>query len=98
MKKNIYIMIYFLISLFILNAGSIYLIPIKGDIDMGLPYFIERGVKEAELNDAEVIIFDISGENSLEALELNFNSSLLNLKKSMCYLEIAIAVVIMVHG
>ena len=52
-------MIYLLISLFILNAKSIYLIPIKGDIDMGLPYFIERGIKEAELNHAEVIIFDI---------------------------------------
>ena len=59
MKKNIYILLYLLISLFILNAKSIYLIPIKGDIDMGLPYFIERGIKEAELNEAEVIIFDI---------------------------------------
>ena len=59
MRKNIYILLYLLISSFILNAKSIYLIPIKGDIDMGLPYFIERGIKEAELNEAEVIIFDI---------------------------------------
>ena len=59
MKKNIYILIYLLISFFILNAKSIYLIPIKGDIDMGLPYFIERGIKEAQFNNASVIIFDI---------------------------------------
>ena len=59
MKKKIYILIYFLCSLFILNAKSIYLIPIKGDIDMGLPYFIERGINEAELNNAKLIIFDI---------------------------------------
>tara|TARA_Y100001968_G_scaffold46525_1_gene36715 strand:- start:2836 stop:4185 length:1350 start_codon:yes stop_codon:yes gene_type:complete len=59
MKKKIYILICFLCSLFILNAKSIYLIPIKGDIDMGLPYFIERGINEAELNNAKLIIFDI---------------------------------------
>ena len=59
MKNKIYIAVYIFISSFLLNAKSIYVIPIKGDIDMGLPYFIERGINEAELNDASVIIFDI---------------------------------------
>ena len=59
MTKKIYILMFLCISSFLLNAKSIYVIPIKGDIDMGLPYFIERGIKEAELNDAEIIIFDI---------------------------------------
>tara|TARA_B100000131_G_scaffold322650_1_gene377412 strand:+ start:3986 stop:5344 length:1359 start_codon:yes stop_codon:yes gene_type:complete len=59
MKNKVYFFLYILLSSFLLNAQSIYVIPIKGDIDMGLPYFIERGIEEAENNNAKFIIFDI---------------------------------------
>ena len=37
----------------------VYNVPINGTIDMGLPYFIERVVIEAEENNAVLIIFEI---------------------------------------
>ena len=37
----------------------VYNVPINGTIDMGLPYFIERAVIEAEKDDASLIIFEI---------------------------------------
>ncbi len=53
-----------IISIFqILFFGSVqaavFHVPIQGDIDMGLPYFIERAVDQAEQLDAEAIVFDI---------------------------------------
>jgi len=37
----------------------VYHVPIHGTIDMGLPYFIQRVVNEAEEHNAKAIIFDI---------------------------------------
>ena len=37
----------------------VYHVPIHGTIDMGLPYFIQRVVNEAEEHNAKTIIFDI---------------------------------------
>jgi len=41
-------------------ANTVYHIPIQGTIDLGLPPYIERSIKEAENNNAESIIFDIN--------------------------------------
>ena len=57
MKKFIQ---YFLIVISSIFANNIYRIPIEGTIDLGLPPFIERTIKEAEKNDVEAIIFDIN--------------------------------------
>ncbi len=40
-------------------AGPVYRVPIQGTIDMGLPPFIERVMKEADRERPEAIIFDI---------------------------------------
>ena len=43
----------------ILLSEAIYVVPIQGTIDLGLPPFIERIITEAEEEDAKGIIFDI---------------------------------------
>ncbi|MBC8197549.1 MAG: nodulation protein NfeD [Candidatus Marinimicrobia bacterium] len=58
-SKIIFILIPFFMSIFLFGQEKIYSIPIKGDIDMGLPYFLERVISEAENDDAKYIIFTI---------------------------------------
>ena len=41
------------------NNQIIYSVPIEGDIDMGLPYYLERVITEAENDNAKYIIFTI---------------------------------------
>ena len=55
------ILTFFLFTFSILFSAQniVYSIPIKGDIDMGLPYFIERIINEAEDKQASYIIFII---------------------------------------
>lgn len=43
-----------------LFAESVYLIPINGTIDLGLPPFIERTLKEAKTKNASAVVFDIN--------------------------------------
>jgi len=40
-------------------AKVVYVVPIQGTIDLGLPPFIERVISTAENNNADGIIFDI---------------------------------------
>jgi len=54
----------YLISILVLIGldlvfSSVIHVPISGTIDMGLPYFIERSIDEAESENSEVIIFEI---------------------------------------
>tara|TARA_B100001250_G_scaffold153789_1_gene132175 strand:+ start:630 stop:1991 length:1362 start_codon:yes stop_codon:yes gene_type:complete len=56
--KN-YIKLSFLTLSFLLS-NDIYKIPIQGTIDLGLPPFIERTIKEAENSGATAIIFEIN--------------------------------------
>jgi len=45
---------------FLLSADyNVTLIPISGDIDMGLPYYIDRGIQLAEEDSSKLIIFEI---------------------------------------
>ena len=41
------------------QTDEAYLISVKGTIDLGLSSYIERALKEAEANDAKIIIFEI---------------------------------------
>ncbi len=50
---------YLLISTALSSDKTVFIIPINGDIDMGLPYVINRGIDEAEKEGSELIIFDI---------------------------------------
>ena len=54
------IIIYFCIASGISLANTVYLIPIEGTIDLGLPPFIERSIAEAEENNAKAIIFEVN--------------------------------------
>ena len=49
----------FFLSFLLSQNNTIVHIPITGDIDMGLPYYIERGIKFAEQDSAKLIIFEI---------------------------------------
>jgi membrane-bound serine protease (ClpP class) len=49
-----------LLTLSFLLSNDIYKIPIQGTIDLGLPPFIERTIKEAENSGATAIIFEIN--------------------------------------
>ena len=57
MKKFITYILPFLSFLF---SDQIYKISIEGTIDLGLPPYIERSIKEAEANGASAIIFEIN--------------------------------------
>ena len=57
MKKFITYILPFLSFLF---SNQIYKISIEGTIDLGLPPYIERSIKEAEANGASAIIFEIN--------------------------------------
>ena len=48
------------LTLSFLFSNDIYKIPIQGTIDLGLPPFIERTIKEAERSGATAIIFEIN--------------------------------------
>ena len=54
------LIIYFFIAFNFLFSNTIYHIPINGTIDLGLPPYIERSIKEAERNNAESIIFEVN--------------------------------------
>ena len=56
--KTILNSILFLFLLCPLTA-SVYHVSVEGDIDMGLPYYIQRAIQSAESTGAEAIIFDI---------------------------------------
>jgi len=58
MKQMYLISILVLIGLDLVFSSVIH-VPISGTIDMGLPYFIERSIDEAESENSEVIIFEI---------------------------------------
>lgn len=51
---------FYLLCLSFLLSNDIYKIPIEGTIDLGLPPFIERIIKEAESKGASAIIFEIN--------------------------------------
>ncbi len=57
--RKIKFFIYFLISTVFSSEQTVFIIPINGDIDMGLPYVVNRGIDQAENDDAKLIIFDI---------------------------------------
>ena len=57
MKKFITYILSFLSFLF---SNQIYKISIEGTIDLGLPPYIERSIKDAEANGASAIIFEIN--------------------------------------
>lgn len=57
--KKINFFLYFLISIIFSSEQTVFIIPINGDIDMGLPYVVSRGIDQAENDDAKLIIFDI---------------------------------------
>ena len=58
--NNYFHLIFFFFLSFILSKdNNVTLIPISGDIDMGLPYYIERGIEIAEQDSSKLIIFEI---------------------------------------
>ena len=58
--KNIIISFFLLLGIFFPKDNiNIVHIPILGDIDMGLPYYIERGINSANEESAQLIIFEI---------------------------------------
>ena len=56
-----YILLFFITTLSTIFSREdiIYSVPINGDIDMGLPYYLERVITEAEKDSAKYIIFTI---------------------------------------
>ena len=60
-SNNCFSMILFiyLFSFLLSSDYNVTLIPISGDIDMGLPYYIDRGIQLAEENSSKLIIFEI---------------------------------------
>jgi len=67
--KKIFIIIIFLFAVFSFNTAKIsaknfddfpvIIIPINGEIEEGLAHIVQRGIKEAKLNKAAALIFDM---------------------------------------
>ena len=57
--KRLKLFFIILFSIIYSEEKIVYSVPIKGDIDMGLPYYLERVITEAENENAEYIIFTI---------------------------------------
>ena len=57
--KTLQLFSIFLFSILFSSEKIVYSVPIEGDIDMGLPYYLERVISEAENDKAEYIIFTI---------------------------------------
>ena len=68
------LIIYFYIASAFLLSDNVYHIPIEGTIDLGLPPYIERSIKEAETNNAVSIIYD----NKVETIKKNLKSHIAN--------------------
>ena len=56
-KRLLFLSTWLIICLAIAQERPIYHVPINGTIDMGLPYYIQRVVNEAEEQNAKAIIF-----------------------------------------
>ena len=56
--KQLIICLYIVLN--VLFSRTVYHIPIEGTIDLGLPPYIERSIKEAEDNNALSIIFEVN--------------------------------------
>lgn len=56
-KRLLYILLFLTATSF--AKDIVYHVPIQADIDLGLPAFIERAIRQAELEGASAIIFDI---------------------------------------
>ena len=57
-SENISIIIIATLSL--IFADKVYVVPIDGTIDLGLPPFIERTLDEAKVKNASAVVFDIN--------------------------------------
>ena len=57
--KRIILFILFIATAFANSGDVVYRVPIEGTIDLGLPPFIERVLKDAAADDAKAVIFDI---------------------------------------
>lgn len=57
--KRIILTVFLLSALFAQNDDIVYRVPIEGTIDLGLPYFIERVLRDAAADEAKAVIFDI---------------------------------------
>lgn len=78
-------LLFFIIPSYIFSAPNssqkiVYIIPVKGEIERGLVYLIQRGVKEAEENQASLIILDMDTQGGrLDATKMIMRT-LLNTK------------------
>jgi len=57
--KKLILLLLLVTSIFAESDDIVYRVPIEGTIDLGLPPFIERALKDAATEGAEVVIFDI---------------------------------------
>lgn len=62
------------------ETGEIYVIPIKGTIDLGLSSFVKRSLKEAELKKAKAIIFEIDTFGGRVDAAIQIRDSIIDLK------------------
>ena len=59
MERTFFLFIMGLFSFIMAGNQSVYHVPIQGTIDMGLPYYLQRVIDQAESEEAAAIIFDI---------------------------------------
>lgn len=62
------------------ETGEVYIIPIKGTIDLGLSSFVKRVLGEAELKGAQAIIFEIDTFGGRVDAAIQIRDSIINLK------------------
>jgi len=93
---NLFFLLIILTLIFSLSVVKIHanqtveacLISVKGTIDLGLSSYIERALKEAEANDAKIVIFEIDTLGGRVDAALQIRDRIIGLKiPSVAYIK-----------
>ena len=60
------------------DTGSVYLVPVEGEVGPAMEAFVKQSINEAETNDARAIIFRINTPGGLVDRAVNIGEAILN--------------------
>lgn len=60
------------------DTGSVYLVPVEGEVGPAMEAFVKQSINEAETNDARAIIFRINTPGGLVDRAVNISEAILN--------------------
>ncbi|NLY43536.1 MAG: nodulation protein NfeD [Clostridiaceae bacterium] len=84
------------------SEGITYLVPVKGEINSALVTYVNKAIKEAEKNDAALIIFEIDTYGGIVNSAIEISDAIIDTSlPTVCYIEdnaISAGVIIAISG